>query len=791
MLLSALGVTALLGWAALGLRVHTSFDALLPASTPEVRDLHRVNREVGGIGYVVAMIDGATKHDVIAYADRFAAAAKKLPGVRYVEHHYDPTFFEKRALLLLTPKEIDELTQAAKRKLDKEKAKANPLIVNLLGDDEDSGPSLEELEKRYRAKVPVQDRLISADGKTAYVLLKPTGLSGDVAFSARLVRAVQALGAKLGAAVGEHGVAASAPAKVRLRLTGNYLVRYQDNQLMIAGLKLSSILALLLSVGLVTVWTRRSRVLLVIGLPLVCALLWTGGLARIALGEVNIITGFLAAILSGLGIDFGIHLFMRFMEERRAGVGVEGSLERAIMVTGRASFTGAATTAAAFLALALARFEGFSQFGEVAAAGVLLAYLANYVVGPPLYVLLERASPFVRAGSRSAAEGLTTRHPRLVAFGVAGAALAFTAFSIASITHVRFVTDFRKLQGQAPAVALQDQAVKDLGISTAPALAMTHDIAGAAAVARTARAMRKKEGKAGAIGRVLALVDLVPLDQERRVAALAKLRKVLEDPAVPSLPEKDQKQIHRAIEETKAKPFTVSQVPAYVRHRFLSPDGKAVLTLLSPIRPPYDTKLLLKWATDLLNIRKDVRAEGHKVWIADENLIAARIFRMIIDDGPRVMWGALIAVFVLLLVDLRGHPGRALLVLFPLLVGLVDIAGLMRLFSMSLNFLNAVMIPAIVGIGIDNAVHVYHRYRDEGPGSIGRIVRNTGSAAFLATATTAIGFGTLVVAHHAGLKTVGELALAGMASTFAATTIFFPSLLWIVEWIRHREKASP
>jgi predicted RND superfamily exporter protein len=94
---------------------------------------------------------------------------------------------------------------------------------------------------------------------------------------------------------------------------------------------------------------------------------------------------------------------------------------------------------------------------------------------------------------------------------------------------------------------------------------------------------------------------------------------------------------------------------------------------------------------------------------------------------------------------------------------------------------NMVVIPSIIGIGIDNAVHIYHRYRREGPGSVLAVVRKTGAAVSLASITTAVGFGSSLISHHAGLRSLGLLAVIGIGSTLLSAVVFFPALLVLLE----------
>jgi predicted RND superfamily exporter protein len=119
---------------------------------------------------------------------------------------------------------------------------------------------------------------------------------------------------------------------------------------------------------------------------------------------------------------------------------------------------------------------------------------------------------------------------------------------------------------------------------------------------------------------------------------------------------------------------------------------------------------------------------------------------------------------------------------------MLTFVGIAHLLSMEINMFNMIVLPSIIGIGIDNAVHIFHRYKEEGKGSIMFVVKNTGAAALLASLTTAVGFGSSLISHNVGLKTMGSLAIVGIGSTFAAAVIFFPALLTILERITNNRQ---
>ena len=155
--------------------------------------------------------------------------------------------------------------------------------------------------------------------------------------------------------------------------------------------------------------------------------------------------------------------------------------------------------------------------------------------------------------------------------------------------------------------------------------------------------------------------------------------------------------------------------------------------------------------------------------MADETLILAWVYKLILHDSPKVLALAALITLLFLLIELRSFKKTAL-VATPLIIGLGIFFALMRLFSLELNMFNIIVLPSMIGIGIDNAIHIYHRYKLAGPGQLDFVLRSTGVAAFLATSTTMIGFGSSLVSH-----------MPGLSAMFVSATLFFPALLKLSE----------
>ncbi len=126
-----------------------------------------------------------------------------------------------------------------------------------------------------------------------------------------------------------------------------------------------------------------------------------------------------------------------------------------------------------------------------------------------------------------------------------------------------------------------------------------------------------------------------------------------------------------------------------------------------------------------------------------------------------------------------GSVWRALLALLPLMLGLVWMLGAMALLGFRLNFFNIFVLTMVVGIGVDYGVHLLHRWRETGGDR--EQVGETAKAIAVAALTTVVGFGSLVLSHFPGLRSVGAAAILGALSTAILGITLLPALLAMKE----------
>lgn len=109
----------------------------------------------------------------------------------------------------------------------------------------------------------------------------------------------------------------------------------------------------------------------------------------------------------------------------------------------------------------------------------------------------------------------------------------------------------------------------------------------------------------------------------------------------------------------------------------------------------------------------------------------------------------------------------------------------MGLMGISYNFANLVAVPLIIGVGIDNGVHVIHRLRLEGQRGMAVVLRHTGRAILIASLTTMIGFGSLSLASHRGLASLGVILLLGVGACLISSMILLPNMLVAFGRVHH------
>jgi predicted RND superfamily exporter protein len=177
---------------------------------------------------------------------------------------------------------------------------------------------------------------------------------------------------------------------------------------------------------------------------------------------------------------------------------------------------------------------------------------------------------------------------------------------------------------------------------------------------------------------------------------------------------------------------------------------------------------------------------GKEFYAASTSIIAAEMLELMRSESPWMVGATFTMVFLLMFFSFRSFRWT-IIGMLPLVVGLLWLFGIMMLTGMMFNFYNLVVLPAILGIGEDNGVHLAHRYRNEGRNSMWEVLSSTGQHVTVGSLTTMLGFSGLLFTTHPGLQSLGSMAVIGIGMTWLTAVTFLPALIqWLEDknWIR-------
>jgi len=814
-LASAVGV-----YYAQNLRIDPDLSKLIPQDRPSVEALEKLRANVGEQGNDVAVgIVSPSFEANKRFAEDLIAEARELTqpdGDSYftrVEYKREVEFLKNNALYFASDQELGQVESFLQEKITELKRKANPFYFEIDEEDGETDSLATELDGTYQRlvgkKYPISD-----DSTTMVVRFYPSGTSTDIGFIERLYDRMEGQVNRLDPT--------SYHADMEVTLAGRLyrrLVEIRTIQNDVAGSFGAGVLSVLLLVVsyflyksylaragrrfsfrvLLQQLARAPAMALIIGVPLLMSLTWTGGFAYLVFQDLNLMTATLGLVLFGLGIDFGIHFFGRYAEERADGASITDAVEATFTSTGQAISIGAFTTAAALYVLTVADFKGFSEFGAIAGTGILFALIAMTVVMPALLAVLERFSLLdLRSGAleihaEPAGDGTSEPMSPPPSFPasrpiVIGSLLAVAA-ALLLIPRVGFEYDFGELEPEYTEYEEKDQVVERVGSSGGvrrnPAYIVADSRKEVPEIVRAVEQKMKADTTSPTILAVESLQERFPLADTARAAKLERIAEIrqtiTESKYLMEEGEPRSEDIARLFRASQTRePIDLDQVPEFLQKKFTSKTGEiGTFVMIYPSVGLSDGRQSIAFKRDVGTITTE---SGKTYHAGSSSLVAADMLLIMRSEAPWMVGATFLIVALLMLVNFRSLRWAGL-ALVPLVVGILWMLLLMEVFGILLNFYNMIVLPAVLGIGNDAGVHLVHRYREEGKGSLWHVLRSTGEHVTMGSLTTMIGFGGLLLSFHPGLHSIGVLAVVGIGTTLLSAIVFLPALF---QWLEDR-----
>ena len=619
--------------------------------------------------------------------------------------------------------------------------------------------------------------------------------------------------------------------KVSIALTGEAAVNAEEFEAVIEGASIAGLVSLLLVTLVIAIGLPALRLIVPALAMLVLGFMLTAGFAALAVGQLNMISVAFAVLFIGLGIDFAVHLLLRVAEYAKRATPLLPAIAMSADGTGPALALCTLTTSLAFLAFTPTDFAGMAQLGIIAAGGVVIAFVASLTLLPAVLALVPmpgkwRRVPLAPSISHNQ-DGMQHSTVRLFAT-LAITALAFGC--VFTLSSARFDGDPINLKDpDSPTViAFRDLLESDSSL----AYAIQIIVEGPA----EAEALTRKLQTLPLVDEVQTIADLLPQDQEAKLTALNALKEQL-----PKNPDNGSDIGHKqrlasllgvvgdleTIEKTEgasaevrtaarnlhlallriadANGSLVANLAALERALFaklpetlsrlnhLAATGQVGLAQLEPeIRQKYIAgdgrwrvevtgKGDMRNEADLRAFVQQVRgvapqATGAPVEIAGAGDVVA--------TAIRIACLAALGLVILVLVPLLRRLTDIALVIAPIAISALLLVGYTVMFDAPFNFANVIVLPLLLGLGIDSAIHYVMRARELQHSAVRQrdVTETSTPRAVLISALTTIGsFGTLWLSPHRGMSSMGELLTIAIIITLISTLIVLPQLIhWTV-----------
>ncbi len=626
---------------------------------------------------------------------------------------------------------------------------------------------------------------------------------------------------------------------IRAGVTGPGALEADEMSEAMADVELASWLSLGGQMLLMVLFFRSVKRTLVQGAVLFIGLCWTFGIAALVVGHLNLLSIVFGPLLLGITVDFGIHWYSRLEEEQGPNpVATRSNLACTIKQASPGILYAALTAVVSVCPLIFTGFKGLEELGLIITLGILANIFACLVLLPCLAIVTERPAPGP-VGAECAGEphsfmAIRWRRPGLVV----AVGLVVTVLGGISLFHVPFDLNPLHLQNaRTESVVWEENLIRESKYSTSYGAMV-------ACRAEDLPRLTEQLKKLDTVSHVESILSFLPSRVQDKQPVLAELRPLVTgigfalDPPSPSDPKEladilgrirfklseasegdwqpedkptreqllevsnlllrlrtllnpeanpqaaarlaafeekffadlqDRWELLQANLERTLSPPQIEDLPLKVRERFVSPEGQYLVRIF-PAQDIWNPGPLGHFVRDLRKIDPDVAGDP------------VLLYEFTLAFRNACLWAAGVSLLgIALMITLLLRSWRlTLLALVPLLVGTSLTLSLMWLLSVPFNQANVLFLPLILGEAVEYGIIILVRWQQEKSARAITLPESTAKGVLLASLTTAVGFGSLMISGHQGTFSLGLLSTVGSLSVLLAALSVLPALLRMV-----------
>jgi len=607
---------------------------------------------------------------------------------------------------------------------------------------------------------------------------------------------------------------------VRIRMTGEVALEHEELESVGEGSIIAGVVSLFLVLSSLWIGLRSVKLLFSTFIVLILGLILTAGFAAVSIGHLNLISVAFAVLYIGLGVDFAIHICLHYRECRSNGMANKQAISDSIHTVGFSLFLCALTTSMGFLAFIPTDYSGVSELGIISAGGMIIGLTISLTVLPALLTVFSIKD--VKPIRSTLNIGSIAELPFKFAFSIRVVSIIFALLAAGILTQLVFDSNPINLRDpNSESVStikelLSSQTDSPFALSTlAPSF-------------EQAKNKAEQLEKLSTVHNTIFLGDLVANHQEEKLEVIEELDLVLGDQLnnfnqelINTSPYQAITALNIAITESlknqtsnapkatlellqqnlnlfvdtykesiesssirleknilgllpytmnrlqtslSAEPYQLTDIPEYIEKNWLSANGQYKIL----ITPEFDQNKVENLKQFVAEVQT-AAPESSGLPVADQASGTAVVTAFI-----EAFAGAIIAIFLLLLLILR-KLSSTLLVIGPLLLAGLLTGATNVLLNNSFNFANIIALPLLMGMGVDSSIHIFHRLESGLSGHKEILQSSTARGVFFSSLTTMCSFSSLAFTPHVGTASMGLLLAVGIFFTLVCTLIVLPA----------------
>lgn len=608
---------------------------------------------------------------------------------------------------------------------------------------------------------------------------------------------------------------------VSIALTGSQVISRDEMVVSTKDMNLTSTLSIILMFLLFIISFRLIRYSILAIVPLVMGIIWSMGITYLLFGTLNMLTAMMGAILIGLGIDYSIHILSVFLDEKKSGENVEESLLNVYKKIMKGIITGSITTSIGFIMFGFSKFPGFKEFGIVLGVGIICTLLAALFTLPALLMVFGKKN--IKFKNNKNIYILEKLEKPIIKHKYITLSVIIIIVALLSIksTKFEFEKDMMKIEAKGlKSIALNKEIIKKFDFTSDNSIIINKTL-------KESEEDYEKLDNLDSVGEISSIAQYLPSieKQNKRLAIIKEIKKsaikkvdntIYKDELIEELERLENNIIELSdlsyvsgdikitdkcdefidsniiqdfienlnldnIKKSQINFFTslkniisnhneniitLKDIPDSIKNDFIGKNNEFITTIY-PKNDLWNEDFQKKFLTEIDSVNPN-------------NSGTAKIFIKVVEaektEGKKVLIYTVIAIFIVLLIDLKSFK-YATFALLPMLVTILAILGIMGWTGFKFDVVNVIGIPLIIGIGVDDGVHLIHRYLHEKDLLI--TFRSTGKAITLTTLSTVFAFGTLMLAKYRGFVGFGFLLSLGVTLAYLFTIFLLVSLIAI------------